>query len=377
MTTVEPRADLPPELIEALERGELILCLGPALAVAAGLPTEGELVAALCADAETRGLAIDGEALRTLAAADRGAEALELLERHMGPRFVRIVERELGERGRPPSPLALAVAALADRLRAVYTTGLDRQLERAFADAWPSFAGARGDLAQRRQIIVKLRGTLEFPETWVLTQSRIEREWGPHSLRRELLGAAARAHCLLFVGFDPSEPTSRRLLTMVAGSVDEQSPLHFLCLPDCGDEQRALLEARNLAVIPEEPLALLEGLRGRTRGAPEDNREALPSCPYPGLQAFDQSLASVFHGRRAEVSMAASRLGGPEPRHRRWLAVEGSSGVGKSSFVHAGLVPALRRGFAEATPGSWCVATLRPGHRPMQALLEALGAALD
>src|SRR5690606_26684379 len=98
------------------------------------------------------------------------------------------------------------------------------------------------------------------------------------------------------------------------------------------------LEQRGLSVVCGDALELLAALRGdesEPRAAPSQD---VPACPYPGIQALDQGLAAVFHGRRAEVSAAASRLGGPASRHRRWLAIEGSSGVGKSSFVHAGVV---------------------------------------
>lgn len=367
---------IPAELLDARDRRELIICVGPELARSAGLPSRADLARTLLQEAEASGRSIDATTVREWIADGRLDDALELLERYMGARFGRVVERELSERGLPIPPLADAIAALEPQLRAVYTTGLDRLLERAFADAWPSFATAQADLARRSKVIVKLCGTLEFPETWSLTRAALERELGERSLRRALLDAALRAHCLLFVGFDVDDALAERLFSIIDGCGDPaQLPAHFVVLDDCTPAQRARLEQRALTVVRGDGLQVLEALAGR-RSDPSTTALDLPACPYPGIHPFDHSLASVFHGRRAEISTAASRLGGPEGHHRRWLAIEGSSGVGKSSFVHAGVVPALRHGFAEATPTRWLVASLRPGRRPLHALVEALALSL-
>jgi hypothetical protein len=82
------------------------------------------------------------------------------------------------------------------------------------------------------------------------------------------------------------------------------------------------------------------------------------ACPYRGLAAFGERDAKYFFGRADETRTAIAQLD-------RWplLAVVGPSGVGKSSFVHAGVVPALR-----ATGGDWQVHVLRPGRAPLQRL---------
>ncbi len=85
-------------------------------------------------------------------------------------------------------------------------------------------------------------------------------------------------------------------------------------------------------------------------------------CPYPGLAAFGEGDARYFFGRANEIRTAMAQL-------ETWplLAVVGPSGVGKSSFVHAGLVPAVR-----ATDGDWHIRVLRPGRGPLQRLAGVL-----
>jgi WD40 repeat protein len=361
---------LPAELLGAHARGELVLCVGPTLDGRADMPA---LAAALLAelDDHEHELDIDAGVLRGWIAEGRGSEGLELLEHQLGPRFVRMIERQLVSHG-PSSALAEAIAALRGQLRAVYSTTLDHGLERAFHDEWPSFATPRPDIARRRRVIFKLCGTVDFPESWVLTRAALERELGERSLRRQVFAAAYRAHCLLFIAFNPNDEVLTRLLAAV-DPVDKhgQQPAHFMIVSACEREQRVLLERRGIQVIIADAIAALRSLTGAPQLRPRDTAE-LPDCPYPGLHAFDRSLAPVFHGRRAEISQAAARLG-----HRRWLSIEGASGVGKSSFVHAGVVPALGQGFAEGTPVRFVIVDLRPGRRPFQALASALAAAFN
>lgn len=102
-----------------------------------------------------------------------------------------------------------------------------------------------------------------------------------------------------------------------------------------------------------------------------------PKCPFPGLAFFDERMADSFFGRRAEVDEAVARLGDTSHGHRRWLQIEGPSGVGKSSLVRAGLVPAVRKGRIEGAPKSWRVAIFRPGTNPVRALAREVGRALE
>ncbi|TDC97282.1 hypothetical protein E1285_04105 [Actinomadura sp. 7K507] len=61
--------------------------------------------------------------------------------------------------------------------------------------------------------------------------------------------------------------------------------------------------------------------------------------PYPGLDAFTEDDDGVFFGRDGEIQELVERLRpGSEPRS---IAVTGPSGVGKSSLIHAGLLPRL------------------------------------
>jgi tRNA A-37 threonylcarbamoyl transferase component Bud32 len=97
-------------------------------------------------------------------------------------------------------------------------------------------------------------------------------------------------------------------------------------------------------------LAMLSTEDSDTAADPADDRS-----PYPGLASYSVEDAEHFVGREREVESLANRL-----VRAPLLAVLGPSGVGKSSFIHAGLVARLG--------DQHRVLTMRPGRHPMHAL---------
>lgn len=88
--------------------------------------------------------------------------------------------------------------------------------------------------------------------------------------------------------------------------------------------------------------------------------------PYKGLAAFHESDAGDFFGRGAVVGELVAAL-----TEDRFLAVVGPSGIGKSSVVRAGLIPALREGAIDGS-GDWLITDMLPGPRPFLELERAL-----
>ncbi len=142
------------------------------------------------------------------------------------------------------------------------------------------------------------------------------------------------------------------------------------------------------AVRPELPGALGDVLACATASSPDERFESVDAFlaaftaaagggpvaetytpaenPYKGLQAFGETDAEDFYGRDSLVAELVAALG-----DHRLVAVVGPSGIGKSSVVKAGLVPALRKG---ALPGSerWVISDMFPGSYPFEELSAAL-----
>ena len=113
---------------------------------------------------------------------------------------------------------------------------------------------------------------------------------------------------------------------------------------------------------PVDVLTLLRALEPFVQGRAHRPLERNES-PYAGLGAFQEANADLFFGRAHEIADVTHRL-----ETQPLLAIVGPSGVGKSSFVRAGLVPALKR-----MGENWEALVLRPGRAPLSALASILG----
>jgi len=93
--------------------------------------------------------------------------------------------------------------------------------------------------------------------------------------------------------------------------------------------------------------------------------------PFVGLRPFDEHESYLFFGRDGQSDELVRRLA-----RKRFLALVGVSGSGKSSLVRAGLFANLRGGFMAAAGSSWRIALMRPGNAPIATLAEVLQAVL-
>lgn len=109
-------------------------------------------------------------------------------------------------------------------------------------------------------------------------------------------------------------------------------------------------------------------------GLAEPSDPAVDDCPYPGLVSFQVEDSQWFVGREALVAEMLGRLA--EQRHGTGpLVVVGVSGVGKSSVLQAGLLPAIDRGeLAARGSSSWPWMLLTPGAKPLTELAGRIAA---
>jgi WD40 repeat protein len=121
--------------------------------------------------------------------------------------------------------------------------------------------------------------------------------------------------------------------------------LHAAPLADEPDRDALLFSPRHVATVWEEPFSYL----------------LIPDNPYRGLSAFSSEDARLFFGRSRDIEQLAGLI-----ENQPVAVVVGSSGVGKSSLVQAGLIPHLQQ-----TPG-WSALTMRPGTDPLARLADQL-----
>jgi WD40 repeat protein/serine/threonine protein kinase len=166
----------------------------------------------------------------------------------------------------------------------------------------------------------------------------------------------------MFAGRRPYAGASFEISAAV--TANEPAPSLAAAAPDapaaiCRLVDRCLAKSPAERPTIDETLAELETLVGDVarRPAPGDAEKS----PFRGLFPFRPEDADIFFGRDAEIAACVEKL-----RGQPLLAVVGASGAGKSSFVMAGVIPALE------TVGNWLFVSLRPGKRPFAALANSL-----
>ncbi len=221
------------------------------------------------------------------------------------------MRREVDTRSAPYEPFRLGEWLVEPCLNRLTRDGKSIQIEPKMMDVLVCLAEHADELVERRQLIDTVWAT-EFISATILTRAIAE--------LRNALGDDARKPSFI-------ETIHRRGYRLIAPIEAEVS-----------DEQGISKIAR--FSVPER--------------APEDDRN-----PYPGLAAFTEEDAEFFFGREAEVSRVWRKL-----TTRRLLAVIGPSGVGKSSYLRAGLMP--------VAPEGWGCLICQPGEGPFASLARAL-----
>lgn len=122
------------------------------------------------------------------------------------------------------------------------------------------------------------------------------------------------------------------------------------------------IDLRRDVAEPEMIDALARAIRG---DAPEGADPALALCPYRGSRAFREEDQGFFFGREAYIARLLEAT-----LSQRLVALVGLSGSGKSSLVHGGLVPLLRR--QHPPSATWDVVSFIPAARPFHQLSAAL-----
>src|SRR5262245_20045601 len=125
-----------------------------------------------------------------------------------------------------------------------------------------------------------------------------------------------------------------------------------------------------------DPLAkIAAALQSREVAKPPEPWRAIN--PYRGLIALEEQDADFFFGRDREVGDIVDKM---ITTPGRLIALVGSSGVGKSSLVQAGVIAALKR---QSRPSgehawpqtlkdsrAWAYLTMKPGVDPVDALMS-------
>ncbi|MCG3210706.1 MAG: hypothetical protein FOGNACKC_04337 [Anaerolineae bacterium] len=218
-----------------------------------------------------------------------------------------------------------------------------------------------------------VNGCPEF-ELWLVTEQERCRQQTvvllerliTHHLRGGAYGPAQKLAAQLLTLRPDMEAAHRQMMWLLTANGNRQAALaqYKTCRRFLADEFSTTPSSETGALYQ----AILEGEIARVTPylLNSDGPAFTIACPYRGLESFTESDASLFFGREEVASELAQAV-----NRSAIVAVIGPSGSGKSSLVHASLLPHLR-----ASDG-WSIIGFRPASQPFQALASALAPLLS
>lgn len=361
---------IPIELVEHFQRGNGLIILGDR----AVRNAQGHVIVDDLAAEMARRMQLDGISGLSL------PELAELYEDQTSLNQVHLLVRERLLALTSPQPIHRHIAAL-NESDVIVTTCLDRCLEMAFAESGrPLHVTVRDtDLpfASGAVQLYKLRGTLEQPDSMLLTSSEHERFYDSRQSVSVVLQSELARKTVLFLGYDLGDDEFQRLYGKVIRPLDRYARTAYAVL----EHEPSLLAAvwcrkNNVHVIRAQPEPflgrLLEELSARravqvkTPAPQPQETQTLSAYPYKWLDYYTAADVDIFYGREAETAELVNRI------HRHRLVVlYGASGTGKTSLLQAGVLPRLQR-----SDPPYTVVSVRPLRDPADAIRQALGRAL-
>jgi len=333
---------IPIELIEHFQRGNGLIFLGDR----AVSDTQGQTFVDMLAADLARRIGVDSSAGYTL------PQLAELYEDRTSLNQVHLLVRERLQALSTPQSIHRHIAALHE-CRVMVTTCLNRCLELAFAEIGQPLNVTVRDtdvaFADAAVQLYKLRGTVEQPDSMLLTSSDHERFYDDRQAVSVVLQSELARKTVLFVGFDLADEDFQRLYGKVIRPLDRYARTAYAVFEQ---EPPPLVSVwcrkNNVRVIRAETEPFLARLQQAVaaRRTPDPKRlvqpppepQPLPVYPYKWLDYYTADDVGIFFGREAETAELVNRI------HRHRLVVlYGASGTGKTSLLLAGVQPRLQR----------------------------------
>lgn len=262
--TILTHSQAAPLLKKEFQDGRLIPFLGAGFSKPLKLPDGRQLIASLA-----KTLGFEPELFDMQGRFEQLAEFFALSAPNRFQQLVYDMTRSFdsaeAEALREKSPMHLALAAL--DWRTIYTTNYDKHVEGALRDAGrsvavlASFADFQGPRARDVCEVIKFHGTLDQPDTIVLTESTYFQRMALEAPPDQRLRADLLSHSFLFIGYSFSDFNIRYIWYRMnqlreqsqMGTKHAQARRCFFVTHGAGLVQPDILEQWNIDVIQLDP----------------------------------------------------------------------------------------------------------------------------
>ncbi len=334
---------IPEELLEQIERGNVLLFIGERIVHNEKGQT---LLEGLANQLAARCSIIDFEDFTF-------PEAAQAYEESRGRQaLVQFVRDHLEPLGTEPQRVHRLIASLAD-CNVLITTCFDRRLERAFEEAGRPLDVIIGDLDvafedERKTKLYKLYGSIDRLESLLLTEDDYAFFEDQTTISVVLQGFLARK-TILFIGYELADPYFKRLYRKVTINLDKYARRAYAFGETPPSKVTRWCKRHGIDVVEANTTTFLEvlidKLKTRRQSATssvspflQEPIAPLPDRPYKFLDYYETKDAAIFFGRHQETQTLSALI-----HAHRLVLLYGASGVGKTSLLLAGAVPRLKQ----------------------------------
>ncbi|HLK55480.1 MAG TPA: Hsp70 family protein [Chthonomonadaceae bacterium] len=325
------------ELIEQLARGNCILFVGAGVAPSGEGAFEEQLMAELLS--EMSGVEIER----------KFPLVAKRYEQKMGTH--RLIERVCSwteAQSKVPNPLDLIIPRLP--FPVIITTRIDMRLKEAYDRAQkPLIYVVRDDMVtfvdSQRTTLIQAYGSTDQRDSLVLTENDCLDFPQKRSYLCEWIRYLCATRTLLFCGYDLNDVYWKFLYRQIGSGTTRFPRRVYAVQPHARPEDKDDWKLENIKIHSEDPFRFFQILEQQlaryeaTTPKISTNRIAnRPHSPYRFLDYFETNQSDQFFGRQQEISVLSKVI-----LTRRLQILVGSSGVGKTSCIKAGLIPALTK----------------------------------
>jgi len=322
--------EVPPELVDAVARGECVLFAGPGVSVDSGYPTRLQLLASLITRLDD---ATASRVRRALEGADPNAAADIIAGRLPRAKLLALLQEAYGEGNPTPGKLHQRLSQLA--FSSAFTTNFDDLLEKAFAERNPvvlSIANASSmseALKPDQFVVVRLYGDLTSHESFLFVPDELQAALFHNPTFAKLLITELSSKTWLFVG------ASIDGIAGLLSAVPERQlggRTHYALVPFRRDWelQEDRLRARSIRLLGFTPTAGFPEVLTFVDSLISQVKERRGKAPT-------QELASPRTARLRNVSL--SNIGPFRELdldfNSQWTVILGNNGSGKSTVLRA------------------------------------------
>lgn len=332
---------IPTELLEQLERGNVLLFIGKEIVRDA----DGQVfIDKLASHLAERSQLIEAAMLSfpEIAQAYEDERGRNLLIQFLRDQFTTL--------GDKPQPTHNLIAKLTT-CKILVTTCLDQKLERAFEEASRplNVIVHASDIPfedEHKTQLYRLHGRLDQPASLILTEDNYENFFDNQaSISIVLQGYLARK-TILFLGYDLSDPHFKRLYRKVTEPLDQFTRRAYAVAEALHPTTARWCKRHHIDVLTADLAPFLTALteqlstRFKQSRAPSPQSAPkptpFPERPYKFLDYYEAKDAPIFFGREWESRTLSALI-----HAHRLVLLYGASGTGKTSLLLAGAGPRL------------------------------------